>query len=206
MYGLGFNIKSSNNMYMAQLANDEMVWSYSGRYSDNLKTWEELKSYIESNGYGLYFLGLSKSWGHVQFLIYRPDGMVLLHHTGPSPRGTFVMYDDAESYIKEWMQPDLIHAGKLDSGLVVKWLTDEPIYPVKTRSYHWEEAGSNTRVVDAQKMLQKLGYFIGEIDCVYGPETRSAILKFQLEKNLHQTMLPDDETLNLLRSIVNNLE
>ncbi len=67
MYGLGFNIKSSNNMYMAQLANDEMVWSYSGRYSDNLKTWEELKSYIESNGYGLYFLDSVKAGGTFSF-------------------------------------------------------------------------------------------------------------------------------------------
>ncbi len=127
-----------------------------------------------------------------------------MHHTGPSPRGTFVMYDDAESYIKEWMQPDLIHAGKLDSGLVVKWLTDEPIYPVKTRSYHWEEAGSNTRVVDAQKMLQKLGYFIGEIDCVYGPETRSAILKFQRANNISVTQLPDNSTLETLRKKTGN--
>jgi peptidoglycan hydrolase-like protein with peptidoglycan-binding domain len=103
------------------------------------------------------------------------------------------------------MQPDLMHAAKLDRELVVKWLTGEAIYPIKTRSYHWENnwenKGSNKRVVETQRILHRLNYLSSDPDFAYGPETRAAILKFQREHNLTETQLPDNTTLEALQKL-----
>jgi len=61
--------------------------------------------------------------------------------------------------------------------------------------------GSNKRIVEVQKTLHRSGYLNSEPDFVYGPETRAAILKFQKEKNLTETQLPDNATLETLRKI-----
>ncbi len=204
MEALGFKISKADGMHMAQLANDEMVWSYSCKYSENLETWENLKSFIESEGYGVYFIGLSKGWGHVLFLIYDRNGQMTLNHAGPTPGGTYVSYNDAEEYIKNWMKPELIHAAKLDNSLIRRWFTGDPIYPIKTRSYAWEQSGSNKRVAEAQQLLEKIGIFNDEIDYVFGVKTRAALLQFQNENGLKSTQLPDDVTLEKLRLAAQN--
>ena len=204
MEGLGFNLVKSKGLHLAHLASDEQVWSYSGLYSDNLKNWTGMKDYIEAKGYGYFIIGMSSGWGHVLFLRYYPDGAKLFYHAGPSPRGARVTHDLAENYVNDFMKPDVIHAVYLDQKMVIKWLTGDEIYPIKTKSYSGESYWENWRIVKTQEGLKSLGYFAGEIDHKFGPETREALRNFQFANSLNQTLLPDNPTIEKISHLLNN--
>ncbi len=206
MEGVGFNIVSSKSLHLSQAASDEEVWSYSGVYSENLKDWDGLKKYVEDNGYGIHIVGMSAGWGHVLFLRYDPNGAMVFCHAGPSPGGARATYDDAESYVNDFMQPYIIHAARMNQDMITKWLTGENIYPIKAKAYSWEYQVSNWRIKQVQEGLKELGYFSGNIDYKFGPDTRNAIERFQQAESLKVSLLPDNPTLEKLRQLLDNYE
>ena len=58
---------------------------------------------------------------------------------------------------------------------------------------------SDSTVADAQNALNSKGYDAGPADGRMGPHTRSAIMKFQADKNLPQTGTLDPATLTALK-------
>ena len=69
--------------------------------------------------------------------------------------------------------------------------------------YNQDTYGSNDQNVDstvavAQQQLGKLGYYQGEIDGVFGPETRSALMRYQNDRGLRVTGTFDSETIRVL--------
>lgn len=59
---------------------------------------------------------------------------------------------------------------------------------------------SDSTVQHAQNALNSQGYNAGSADGRMGPATRSAIMKFQADRNLPQTGALDDPTLNALNA------
>jgi len=55
-------------------------------------------------------------------------------------------------------------------------------------------------VADAQQRLHTVGYYDGPVDGLWGPETQSALLRFQRNRGIEPTGKLDDETANVLRS------
>jgi hypothetical protein len=69
--------------------------------------------------------------------------------------------------------------------------------------YNQNVYGSNDQDVDsivavAQQQLGRLGYYRGETDGVFGPETRSALMRYQNDHGLRVTGTFDAETLRVL--------
>lgn len=58
----------------------------------------------------------------------------------------------------------------------------------------------DTTVMNAQNALNNQGYDVGRADGVLGPNTRTAIMKFQADHNLPQTGALDAPTLNALNT------
>ncbi|MFO1304325.1 MAG: peptidoglycan-binding domain-containing protein [Burkholderiales bacterium] len=58
----------------------------------------------------------------------------------------------------------------------------------------------DTTVMNAQNALNSQGYDTGRADGVMGPNTRSALMKFQADHNLPQTGALDTPTLNALNT------
>ena len=201
MEGLGFNIVSSRGLQLAQVASDEQVWSYAGYYSENLRNWDGLEEYVNENGEGLYITGLSSGWGHVLFLMNFDDYKMYFCHAGPSPQGCKVTYDNAELYVNEFMNPDIIHAVYLGEEIVLKWLNEEKIYPIKTKVYPGERISTNWRIYTAQNGLKDLDYYQGTVDYIYGPLTRRALLDFQNYHSLIPSQLPDNQTIELIQQL-----
>ena len=59
---------------------------------------------------------------------------------------------------------------------------------------------SDSTVLNAQNALNSAGYDAGTADGRMGPNTRTAIIKFQADKNLPQTGALDSPTLNALNT------
>ncbi|HIE28153.1 TPA: peptidoglycan-binding protein, partial [Candidatus Poribacteria bacterium] len=176
---------------------------YSGLYSDNLHNWSRLESYLKTSGPGLYILGLSASWGHVLFLRYLRDGQIILCHSGPTPQGARVSYDDARSYITVFMRPHIIHATKINQMFARKWLAREPIYPIRCKIYSPE---GRRLIRFVQKFLKNNSCQINTIDGIYGKKTRAALSQFQRKHHLPVTQLPDRRTVTLMRILQNSRE
>ncbi len=60
------------------------------------------------------------------------------------------------------------------------------------------DQGLDSTVAVAQQQLARLGYYRGERDGVFGPETRSALMRYQNEHGLRVTGRFDVETLRVL--------
>lgn len=202
MTDLGFNIRPIKGYTMGQLATDEMMWSFKGRYQKNLRNWEGLEAYLKSKGSGLYLLGLSSRWGHVLFLRYPPKGQPLLYHSGPGTHGLMVQVDPAESYVRYLMKPHVIHAAKINRDMAKKWLTGEPIRPVKCKTFGSRAVRKRSSVAQVQANLRRLGVYSGSMDGKFGPGTRNAIGRFQKTSGIPETLLPDGQTIKNLEAAV----
>lgn len=55
-------------------------------------------------------------------------------------------------------------------------------------------------VMDIQSKLEKIGFYKGKIDGIYGKQTKDAVIKFQKENKLHVDGIAGPETLSLLQS------
>ncbi len=201
MQGAGFNIDPSPGVHMAQLASDEMIWSYSGYWSKNLQNWDGLQNLVDKKGPGLYLVGMSESSGHVLFLIVEENGTKRFCHAGPSPRGFRVTYDEAEPYVRDFMQPYILHSVKMDEHFALKWLNGTAIYPIKTKIYAFEKPPTRTRLGIVQSGLKELNYYQGSVDNTLGRATREAIGKFQSDNGLFVSYLPDNPTIDLIRRL-----
>ena len=78
---------------------------------------------------------------------------------------------------------------------------DQGVY--QNEGYNQNAYGSNDQDLDstvavAQQQLARLGYYRGEIDGVPGPETRSALMRYQNDHGLRVTGAFDAETLRVL--------
>jgi peptidoglycan hydrolase-like protein with peptidoglycan-binding domain len=60
------------------------------------------------------------------------------------------------------------------------------------------ETNSNSMVRHAQRELKRDGYYTGRIDGINGPETRSALRRYQRSENLTQTGNLDEATISSL--------
>ena len=80
----------------------------------------------------------------------------------------------------------------------VRVVEADPIYPIKTRPYPWEESARSVRVGKARQALRRCGHDTGPVDYRYGPRTREALHRFQKAHDLPPTRLPDDTTLGAL--------
>ncbi|PCI04323.1 MAG: hypothetical protein COB78_08360 [Hyphomicrobiales bacterium] len=58
---------------------------------------------------------------------------------------------------------------------------------------------SSSLLMEIQKGLTSTGFYTGDIDGIYGRESRAAILKYQASRDLPQTGQPDHELLGSLR-------
>jgi hypothetical protein len=74
-------------------------------------------------------------------------------------------------------------------------------------SYGYDDSGvyqgeeyTDSTVAVAQERLARQGYYRGEIDGIFGPETRRAIMRYQSDHGLRVTGRPDVETLRALES------
>jgi len=74
-----------------------------------------------------------------------------------------------------------------------------------TGSYGYDDSGvyqgeeyTDSTVAVAQERLARQGYYRGEIDGIFGPETRRAIMRYQSDHGLRVTGRPDVETLRAL--------
>jgi len=59
-------------------------------------------------------------------------------------------------------------------------------------------ATDGSPVASTQARLAEFGYYHGEIDGVFGPETRRALLRYQHDQGLPQTGYVSDNTLRTL--------
>ena len=202
MKDLGFNIRPIKGYTMGQLATDEMMWSFRGKYQKNLRNWKGLETYLKSEGPGLYLVGISSRWGHVLFLRYSPEGPPLLYHSGPGTHGLKVQVDPAKEYIRDLMKPHVIHAAKINRQMAAKWLAGTAIEPVKCKTFGSLAARKGSIVVQAQRKLKRLGIYKGSIDGSFGPRTRSALKQFQKSRGLPVTLLPDRQTIKNLTGAV----
>jgi peptidoglycan hydrolase-like protein with peptidoglycan-binding domain len=57
---------------------------------------------------------------------------------------------------------------------------------------------SASEIRDVQQQLRSRGYNVGPVDGIYGPQTRSAMNRFQRDNNLQQTSRLDDNTMQML--------
>lgn len=73
-----------------------------------------------------------------------------------------------------------------------------PVPTVKPKLLSSYDASSSL-LVEIQKGLTSAGFYTGEIDGIYGQESRAAILKYQASRNLPQTGQPDHELLGSFR-------
>ncbi len=64
--------------------------------------------------------------------------------------------------------------------------------------YDSSDQNADSPVAAAQERLASEGYYRGEIDGVFGPETRRAILRYQSDKGLRSTGYLTDDTLEAL--------
>lgn len=55
-----------------------------------------------------------------------------------------------------------------------------------------------TAVMEIQSLLNKLGYYVGELDGIYGPKTSAAVQKFQRYFGLVPTGIVDEVTYKLM--------
>lgn len=62
----------------------------------------------------------------------------------------------------------------------------------------WNHARADATMESLQTRLQKLGFYRGEVDGVYGSQTAAAIRRYQLAKGLRVTGEPTRETLEHL--------
>jgi hypothetical protein len=76
-----------------------------------------------------------------------------------------------------------------------------------TGSYGYDDSGvyqgeeyTDSTVAVAQERLARQGYYRGEIDGIFGPETRRAITRYQSDHGLRVTGRPDVDTLRALES------
>lgn len=65
-------------------------------------------------------------------------------------------------------------------------------------AYGSNDQGADSAVAVAQQKFALLGYYRGEIDGVFGPETRRALMRYQNEHGLRVTGTFDAETLRVL--------
>ena len=202
MRDLGFNIRPIKGYTMGQLATDEMMWSFKGRYQENLRNWKGFEAYLKSEGPGLYLVGLSSRWGHVLFLRYTSKDPPLLYHSGPGLHGLKVQVDPAEEYIRDLMKPHVIHAAKINREMARKWLARAPIQPVKCKTFGSRAARKRSRLAQVQENLRRLGFYSGSIDGKFGPGTRSAIGRFQKSSGMPVTLLPNGQTMKSLEVAV----
>lgn len=73
-----------------------------------------------------------------------------------------------------------------------------PVPTIKPKLLSSYDASSSL-LVEIQKELTSAGFYTGDIDGIYGRESRAAILKFQASRKLPQTGQPDRELLNSFR-------
>jgi len=199
MKDLGFQIHPIKWYTMGQLATDEMMWSYGGAYSKNLKTWEAFENYLQNHDEGLYLVGLSSEYmGHVLFLRYSVGEKPVFYHSGIGLDGIKIQVNPAKEYILEFFKPHVIHAAKIDRTMIRKWLTETPILPVKCKTYRTERERLEGVVLRVQKYLKQLGLYSGQIDGLFGLTTRTAIGLFQKSYDLPITYLPGDATVKHL--------
>ncbi len=127
----GFQVVKRDGIRLSYLAEDEMIRSYAGRDLPKMQTQEEFFSHVQSQGFGIYLVGLSKGWGHTLFLEYSPDSSMTFCHSGFSLNGVGVSYDDANAWL-DCYQPDSMVVVKIDRSFALRWLHGEEIYPLKT--------------------------------------------------------------------------
>jgi peptidoglycan hydrolase-like protein with peptidoglycan-binding domain len=65
-------------------------------------------------------------------------------------------------------------------------------------AYDSSNQNTDSTVAAAQKQLAQQGYYRGEIDGIFGAETRRAIMRYQSDHGLRVTGRPDVETLRAL--------
>jgi hypothetical protein len=65
-------------------------------------------------------------------------------------------------------------------------------------AYESNDQGVDSAVAIAQQQLGRLGYYRGEIDGAFGPETRSALMRYQNDHGLRVTGAFDAETVRVL--------
>lgn len=73
-----------------------------------------------------------------------------------------------------------------------------PVPTIKPKSLASYDASSSL-LVKIQNELTSAGFYTGDIDGIYGRESRTAILKYQASRKLPQTGNPDRELLNSFR-------
>lgn len=77
-------------------------------------------------------------------------------------------------------------------------MRDVPVPTVKPKPLSSYDASSSL-LVKIQNELTSAGFYTGDIDGIYGRESRVAILKYQTSRKLPQTGQPDRELLNSFR-------
>jgi hypothetical protein len=65
-------------------------------------------------------------------------------------------------------------------------------------AYGSTDQNADSTVAVAQQQLARLGYYRGEIDGAFGPETRNALMRYQNDQGLRVTGTFDAETLSIL--------
>src|SRR5215469_4647328 len=62
------------------------------------------------------------------------------------------------------------------------------------------EPASQSQILQAQQQLKSAGLYRGSVDGMMGPETQTAVMKFQREQGLPETSQLDQQTLDRLSS------
>ena len=77
---------------------------------------------------------------------------------------------------------------------------------VQTSFGQRDSVNGDTTVADMQSALTKLGYFVGEVDGIFGTRTQSGVKEFQKSKGLEQTGELDAETAAALAQAMAEME
>lgn len=77
-------------------------------------------------------------------------------------------------------------------------LTSQGMYNSSMHGFDYPKAKKDRVIKDVQIRLSELGYKIGEVDGVYGPQMRDILKEFQENQGIKVTGLIDNDTLRAL--------
>gem|GEM_PF-3381592 len=134
-----------------------------------------------------------------------PEEIVAAGISGSSSSGSGISEDieiGAVEIEEALIEDEEIVVGSIDGDLITESEIEVPLVTPEPEIGTYESGDANEQVRLAQEMLNNLGYDIGYVDGVMGPNTSDAIIAFQEEVGLPITGTVDETLIYALRTAI----